>query len=109
MSVIIWYMLLERRLVKILWNEMLASGIIYYSESFVDLVETKKWPRCNYLIFHTNDEKFKNRISFFLKDCIEYGYIKKDKETNLLSVTKSGRDFLTFGGLLEEYFKRRHR
>lgn len=109
-------MLLERRLVTILWNENWKRGNKYNKEEFVEFIGTKKWPRWNYL-FRSKDNRFRNKISFILEDCVEYGYIisakklQEDEElsTQKLKVSKAGRDFLKFGGFFEEYFKRRKR
>ena len=93
-------MLLERRLVKILWDETLNNGEISSKEDFVEFfIATKKWPcsRC---------EQCKNRISFALEHCIQHSYITKKPP---FEVTAQGKAFIQKVGYFEEILKRHRR
>ena len=102
-------MLLERKLVKILWKEN-QKGILRNRRDFVKFVAKQTWPFLRWCFYDT--KKFTNTIDFILGDCMKYDYINcDDKSINEnIEVTTQGRDFIKIPlGFSEEFLKRRKR
>ena len=102
-------MRLQRKLVKFLQGYYENSGWTPTREEFLNRIISRKRTRLNYLF--VNKEKLKRRFDDILGDCIEgpfkyIGYNDPDTRTKL-KVTLEGRDFIGFGGLFQEFFKRR--
>ena len=102
-------MRLQRKLVKLLQDYYEDSGWTPTREEFLNRVTSRKRTRLNYLF--VKKEKFQRKFDDALGDSIEgpfryIGYADPDTRTKL-KVTLEGRDFIGFGGLFQEFFKRR--
>ncbi len=99
-------MLLERRLVSKLEDYTVSHDSRTELVNFVEYIPRTIWPRWNYLFY--SKRKFTKKIRHILDDCIEEKYIDKSCVEEL-SVTRKGRNFISWSGFCEEFYRRRKR
>ncbi len=102
-------MRLQRKLVKLLQDYYEDSGLTPTREEFLNRVLLRRGIILNYVFVKKDklERKFDDALGDSIEGPLKYiGYADPDKRTKL-KVTLEGRDFIGFGGLFQEFFKRR--
>ena len=108
-------MFFQQNLVKILRGYILNNEQgLTHKEFVVHVVNLGCFTRINYFWWKLGygtwgSEKLSRLVNLHIGYCKEHGYFDDKKGTAVLTIPANGDKFLSFGGFIDEYRKRRSR